>query len=233
MDTLSPNLTLIAARLRAVVFDLDGTLVDSAPDLGAALNRLLAAEGRREVTLDEVKLMIGNGVRMIVRRGFRATGDDVTDDVLDGLVERYVADYERNSTDLTTLYPAAEDTIAALHTAGVRAGICTNKPHRASVTILKDFGVDHLFGVVVGGDSTPRRKPDPLPLLTAMEALGAAADQAVYVGDSEVDVEAARAAGVPVIALRHGYSRRPIEDVGADRVIDGFAALGGALASLL
>lgn len=233
MDMLTPDLRLAATRFRAVVFDLDGTLVDSAPDLAAALNRLLAAERRREVTLDEVKAMVGDGVRMIVRRGLRATGEDVADHELDGLVKRYVADYERNATDLTRLFPQAEETVVALRAAGAQSAVCTNKPFRASATILEDLGVAHLFDAVIGGDSTARRKPDPLPLSTTLERLGVPPDDAVYVGDSEVDVQTARAVGVPVIAMRHGYSRRPIAEIGADRVIDGFDGLGGALASLI
>ncbi len=214
--------------LRALVFDLDGTLVDSAPDLTAALNRLLVAEGRRAVTLAEVKTMIGDGIAKLVERGLAATGD-VPGRSLPALVDRFRSDYEANATVLTRPFPAVPEVLQGLIRNGHRLGVCTNKPHGATLAVLRGLGIAAHFDAVVGGDSLPTRKPDPAPLLRVIKQLGSATDQAVMIGDNANDVACAHAAGVPVIVVGYGYAHGPPDQLGADLLIDRFDELPAAL----
>lgn len=223
----------ISGRFRAVVFDLDGTLVDSAPDLIAALNRLLAAEGRRKVDMAEGTVMIGDGVRVLVERGFAATGPAVSDDALDALAKRYLADYVANVCVETRVFPGAEAVLKAFAAAGIGMGICTNKPEAPARAILDGLGLSGFFAAVVGGDTVPgARKPDAKPMLATLRGLGVAPQDAVMVGDSTNDVKTARAAGMKVVVVGHGYTRVPAAELGADAVVDGFERLANALSRL-
>jgi len=219
---------------RAVVFDLDGTLVHSAPDLHAALNRLMADEGRRALDLQEVVLMIGDGVPKLVERGFKATGDLPGEDHLSGAIERFLADYEIHATVLTKLFPAVADTLTALKNRDCRLGVCTNKPEAATLEILTELGIRDRIDAVVGGDTLDGiRKPDARHLQAVLERLGVAPEDAVMVGDNPNDVASARNAGVRVIAVSFGYSRVAPENLGADRLIDGYGELLDALTDLV
>lgn len=214
----------------ALVFDLDGTLIDSAPDLHAAVNRLLAAEGRRMLDYAELVRMVGDGVAVLVWRAYEATGG--LPDALDEAVERYKALYGEALADKTVPFPGVIETLAALAEAGHRMAVCTNKPHRSSVEILEALDLMRYFDAVAGGDSLPVRKPDAGHLLGTLEMLGSTPDRAVMIGDSRNDVLVARNAGVPVIAVSYGYRREPIEALGADIVVDSFSEIPGALAAL-
>ena len=219
--------------LKAVVFDLDGTLIDSAPDLASALNRLLAGEGLGPVALAQVHMMIGDGVAKLVERGFAAHGRSLGAGELDGLARRFVADYEPNSAVETRPFPGAIEALRDLRGAGLALGVCTNKPEAATRAILAAFGMDPFVAAVVGGDTLPgTRKPDPATLRETLRRLGARAGQAVAVGDSPNDAAAARAAGVPIVAVTFGYSRVAPAELGADRLIGRFADLGPALAEV-
>jgi len=217
----------------AVVFDLDGTLVHSAPDLHAALNRLMVDEGRRALDLQEVVLMIGDGVPKLVERGFKATGDLPGADYLADAVKRFLADYEIHATVLTKLFPDVVETLTALKESGCRLGVCTNKPEAATLEILTELGIRDKIDAVVGGDTLDGvRKPDPRHLQAVLERLGVAPDAAVMVGDNPNDVASARNAGVRVIAVTFGYSRVAPTELGADRLIDGYGELLDALGAL-
>jgi len=219
--------------VKAVVFDLDGTLIDSAPDLRTALNRLLAEENRRPLALDEVKMMIGDGARKLVERGFAATGQAADGDDVDALTGRFLAFYEGHAAEETRVYPGAADALQALQEAGYGLGLCTNKPHAATLEILAALGLGGYFRAVVGGDTVPGvRKPDPRHLLAALERLGAEPQQAVMVGDNRNDVAAARGAGLAVIVVSFGYPKMPVEELGADLIIDRFQDLPGAIGRL-
>lgn len=219
--------------VRAVVFDLDGTLIDSAPDLRTALNRLLTEENRRLLALDEVKMMIGDGAHKLVERGFAATGRAAGTGDLEVLTGRFLAFYEGHAAEQTRVYPGAAAALEALRGAGYGLGLCTNKPHAATLEILEALGLEGYFQVVLGGDSLPGvRKPDPRHLLAAVERLGAGPRQAVMVGDNRNDVAAARGAGMAVIVVSFGYPRMPVEKLGADLVIDRFTDLAGAIGRL-
>ncbi len=222
-----------AKTITTVLFDLDGTLVDSASDLQRALNRLLASQGREEVTVEAVKLMIGDGVKKLVERGFEATGAIPKDEVIDGLMDGFIEDYEANSAVLTRPFPGAKRALETLKKAGTRMALCTNKPHGAALEILGEFGLDGYFEEIVGGDSLGGiKKPDPRFLLETLKRLGVDPANAVMVGDNQNDVDASRGAGLRVVVLGHGYTRTPPAELGADALIEHFDQLAEALDGL-
>ncbi|MCC4297134.1 phosphoglycolate phosphatase [Aurantimonas coralicida] len=217
---------------QAVLFDLDGTLVDSAPDIHAALNETLASYGEPPFTLEAVTRMVGRGVPVLIERAWEGLGKSIDPAERDRVVARFLGIYEPRATELTTLTAGASEATRALVDAGTPIGVVTNKPEAATREILSHFGLSELMQVVVGGDAGPAKKPEPGLLLLACERLGLAVDQVVFVGDSENDVAAAKAAGMAVVVLRGGYTSIAADDLGADAVIDRLDGLGAALSTL-
>jgi phosphoglycolate phosphatase len=216
--------------INAIVFDLDGTLIDSAPDLRIAVNKLLAEENRRPVTLEQIKMMIGDGAAKLIERAFAATGAPSSDATLGPLTRRFLELYEPHSADLTRPYPDVPDILTRLRADGRVMGICTNKPERATRDILSQLRLDQYFSAVFGGDSLAGiRKPDPRLLAATLDALGVKPDDAIMIGDNANDVEVARRLGLPVILLAYGYSRVLARDLDADFVIENFRDLPDAL----
>ena len=182
--------------IKAVLFDLDGTLVDSAPDIQVAINKLLAEEGRRPLTLEEVSAMIGDGAPKLVERAMHATDEGDAPEDLPTLTGRFLGFYEGHTTDLTRPYPGVPEALERLQSVGVRMGICTNKPERPTRELLRDLRLAPYFQVVFGGDTVEGvKKPDPRLIHAVLGALGARPEEAVMVGDNANDVGAARAAG--------------------------------------
>ncbi len=216
----------------AVVFDLDGTLVDSIGDIVGAANRLLAEDGRAPVTPDQGRAMVGEGAAALVERAFAATGPVPPPAALAALVERYRALYERHPLDHTTIFPGVVETLCALADAGAVLGVCTNKPHAISLVVLAELGLAGHFGAALGGDALAVNKPDPAHFTAVLDAMGANSLPAIHVGDSPTDIALARNANVPVVAVSYGYSRVPPADLGADALIDDFAELVSAIASI-
>ena len=216
----------------AVVWDLDGTLIDSVRDIAASLNTLLGEHGLGPLDLAEIRLMVGDGAATLIERGFAACGEATRDRVKAQLLPRFLSIYAEHATDTTRLYDGAAEALHALADAGARQGICTNKPEQLARNILASLGINGYFDVVVGGDTTPQKKPDPLPLQHALAALGAGTDDSLLIGDSGVDVATARAAGVPVVLVSNGYCRVPAETLGADALIDDLAALPALLSKI-
>lgn len=212
--------------------DLDGTLVDSLPDLAAAVGELLEQESRPGLTPEAVAAMVGDGVPKLIERALAATGGVPPAAELAALVTRYMPIYEARMTELTRPYPGAIETLRALKDTGWRLAVCTNKPAAPSRAIVAGLGFDGLFEAVSGGDSLAVKKPDPGHVLGLLEMLGAAPETAVMLGDSANDVRAAQAAGLPAIAIAHGYGGTPARKLGAERVIESFAELPAALAAL-
>ncbi len=208
--------------MTAYVFDLGGTLVDSAQDLAASLDTLLARHGRAPLGLAATRRLIGNGVPALVAGGFAATGAPAAD--LPALAAEFLAIYEPRIAEATRPYPGVVDALARLQADGHRLAVCTNKATGATLRLLDALDLSRFFAVVVGGDKRPR-KPDPDPLRRAIAWLGAAPAAALMVGDSEIDVATARAAGVPVVVVAYGYARVPAAELGADRVIESLAEL--------
>jgi phosphoglycolate phosphatase len=213
-----------------VVWDLDGTLVDSATDIATSLNRLL---GENELAaLDDalIKNMIGEGVAVLIRRGFEAHGITPDGKRLESLVERFLVIYSEVATASTRLFPGAREALQSLSDAGLRQAICTNKPEAITRQVLAGLGIADCFDVVIGGDTLPRNKPDPLPLRTALEGLDVAPERSLMVGDSAIDVQTAHAAGVSVAFVTFGYGPGPSHPHKADYLIDDFADLPAVVA---
>ena len=193
----------------AALFDLDGTLMDTAHDIALALQRALAERRLPAPDTDAVRTMIGKGAPTLVRRASAALGlgldDAAQGEVLDGFFRHYGRLQETGETRAQP-YPGVREGLRALHASGLPMGVVTNKQHRFAVTLLRMRGLDDLFGIVVGGDSCERRKPDPQPLQWAASQLGVPDSAALMVGDSLNDVSAALAAGMAVVCVPYGYN---------------------------
>jgi phosphoglycolate phosphatase len=214
----------------AVVWDLDGTLVDSAADIAVSLNRLLAEQDLAALGDDRIRGMIGQGVAVLIRRGLAAHQVTPGDERLDELVERFLVIYSEVATESTRLFPGAREALQMLSDAGLRQAICTNKPEAITRQVLAGLNIAEYFDVVVGGDTLPRNKPDPLPLRTVLEGLGVVPEQALMVGDSAIDVVMAHAAGVSVAFVTFGYGPEPPDSHRADFRIDALSDLPAAVA---
>ena len=193
-------------RRNILVFDLDGTLVDSAPDIAAAVNALFAELGLPAMELALIRRMIGDGAPVLLERALLHVGATQT---AAELMPRYSVHYSENAVGLTKLYPNVGETLTALHAAGCRLGICTNKPIGPTRAVLAAFGLDAMIEYVIGGDSLPQRKPQPEPLWNVIRALGGTPESAVMIGDSAVDIACAEAAGVPAVIIPSGYGMMP------------------------
>jgi phosphoglycolate phosphatase len=210
-----------------LIFDLDGTLVDSAPDLRAALNEMLRERGAGPLSLPQVKAMIGDGVPALVSRALAAGGLGEVETA--SALPRFIELYEAQAVWLTRPYPGVPETLAALRRRGYRTAVCTNKLQHSTRTVLDGLGLSRLFDGVAGGDRFPVKKPDPRHLLRLIDELDARSDRAAMIGDSENDAAAAHGARLPLILMRYGYARAGPETLGADALLDDFAELSAAL----
>ncbi len=221
---------LATSRFRTVVFDLDGTLADTAPDLTAALNHAMHEMGRDPIPAQDVRHMVGHGARALLRNGLAATGE-----VSEALIEQgfplFIGYYERHIADHSHAFEGVEEALAALEADGVTIAVCTNKGERLARLLLDALGWGNRFAAVIGGDTLDVRKPDPAPLFAAIERAGGRGP-AAFVGDSITDTDTAKAAGIPCVALSFGFSDRPPQELGADRLIDHWDELIPALTSL-
>ena len=215
---------------KAVLFDLDGTLVDSAPDIREAVNELLATRGLAALSVPQVTLMIGNGVEKLVARAFAAAGAPLDQTALTGAYADMKPIYLRHTTRLTTLLPGVREAMAALHVKGIGLCVVTNKPQVATREILTHFGLAEMLSAIVGGDAVVNKKPAPDGIYLALDKLRVQPQDAMMVGDSKADVGAARAAGIPVCLVRGGYTQTPADELGADLVLDSLQQLPLALA---
>ncbi|AQZ32161.1 phosphoglycolate phosphatase [Pseudomonas sp. LPH1] len=212
---------------RLVMFDLDGTLIDSVPDLAAAVNRMLVELGRPAAGVENVRDWVGNGARVLVRRALAggldhaAVGEVETEEALARFLDIYA-----DCHNLTALYPGVHELLEALSTAAVELAVVTNKPERFVAPLLEQVGLGGYFRWIIGGDTLPQQKPDPAALLQVMRLAGVEAAQSLFVGDSRNDVLAARAAAVPCIAVSYGYNHgRPIAEERPSLVVDSLAEL--------
>lgn len=217
-------------RFRAVIFDLDGTLIDSAPDIADAINMVMAEYGRRALTERTVRDMVGNGWAGLLERAMTLTGG-MPDGAQSAVEERFRQFYLPRSTRLSSLYPGVARTIDSLHRDGTAIGVCTNKRQAGADHVVATFGLGQAIGAVVGGD-TGVMKPDPAHLAIVLDRLGVDAAEAVMVGDSHADVAAAHGASMPCVVVSYGYAGRPPASLGADCMIDCMEDLIPALAGL-
>ena len=204
----------------SVVFDLDGTLVDSVPDVAAALNRMLAEFDRPALTLDGVRALVGHGARYMIEGAFAATGEEAAAGQVESAVGNFIEQYRARPVEKTVIYPAAEEALKALLSAGLRLGICSNKPYEMILVVLSELGLSDMFCGVTGGDTVTYPKPDGRHLLETLSLMETPAHSSVFVGDSRSDFLAARDAGVPSIGVNYGYAKDESEREMADFRID-------------
>lgn len=213
-----------------VIFDLDGTLIDSAADLAAAVNALLAGFSCEPLSLPQVRPMIGDGVAMLVARALAARGCEPADPA--AATRLFMQHYESDAISRTTAFPGVREALEAMRAAAIPLAVCTNKPARITSRILESLGLARFFGRVIGGDSLPFRKPDPRVLLALLEEFAAPAEKSLLVGDSEVDAATARAAQVPFVLMKHGYRRGPWEEIPCIASLEGFSELPALVRAL-
>lgn len=207
-----------------ILFDLDGTLIDSAPDLAAAVNETMAKLGRETYDEATVRAWVGNGAGVLVKRalsGSRDIDENLSETLFEEALAIFMASYRKRLCDATALYPGVRETLERLEALGLKMAVVTNKPGPFVAPILEKLEIGRFFDLTLGGEDLPRKKPDPLPLLHACERLGASAGEALMVGDSKNDILAAKAAHIPCVAVGYGYNYG--EDIavhGPDAVIE-------------
>lgn len=214
-----------------IVFDLDGTLIDTAPDLVATLNVILAGEGMAPVNYEVARNFVGGGARLMLARGIEAEGRTVDGAKLDQMFQDFIAYYAGNVAVHSRPFPGLIETLDTLSARGFRLAVCTNKLEHLSLLLLNELKLTHRFVAICGQDTFGIQKPDPEILRRTIAAAGGDIGRSIMVGDSETDILTAKAAGIPIIAVDFGYSDRPISEYSPDRLISHFAQLPDTVAS--
>jgi len=215
-----------------LVFDLDGTIADTARDLIPALNQVIAIDGLASVGMGEIGHLVGHGARVMIERAYALRGRNISEQRLDYLFGRFHDVYSDNIANHTVLFDGSRAAMDRFAQAGWKLAICTNKPVGMTNLLLHELGIVDLFDSISGGDSFTFKKPDPRHLTETIRLAGGRRELAAMVGDSITDIRTAKAAGVPVIAVDFGYSAEPVATLGPDRVIGHFDELWEAVASL-
>jgi phosphoglycolate phosphatase len=205
-----------------VIFDLDGTLIDSKLDLAHSVNASLAHMGRDPLTHDRVYSYVGNGAPVLMRR---ALGEDASEAEVDKALEYFLAYYDEHKLDFTALYPGVHEALSALHAAGVRMAVLTNKPVKMSREIIDGLGLASWFFQVYGGNSFGQKKPDPVGILTLLEEAKLSRENALMVGDSSVDIQTARNAGVAAVGCAWGFQPETLTTPAPDWLIGNMGEL--------
>jgi phosphoglycolate phosphatase len=216
-----------------IVYDLDGTLADTAEDLVATLNWLLGREGLAPIKVESAGSLVGAGARALIKRGFAASGKALEPPAVEALFADFLTHYNAHIVDRSQLYPGVDKALQAFARAGWLQAVCTNKIESSAKLLIAKLGVAERFAFICGQDTFGVGKPDATPLLKTIAASGGASDRAIMVGDSGTDIKTARAAGVPVIAVDFGYSDAPVAELKPDRVISHFDELEEACDALL
>ncbi len=216
-----------------IAFDLDGTLVDTAPDLIGALNVLLGERGLPGLPNEAARVLVGRGARVLIERGFLAAGEPLHEDEKPGLVARFIDIYRTRIASESRPFDGVEAALDILTDRGATLAVCTNKPTALSILLLQALGMADRFAAIIGADAAPKPKPDPSHLLFTIAEAGGDRSRALMVGDSAADAEAAKAAGVPVILVPFGYTDRPASELGADRMMAHFSELPHLAVALL
>ncbi len=215
-----------------IVFDLDGTLIDTAPDLIDTLNVVFAREGLPPVPYEAARNAIGGGAKAMIARGIEAEGRVVTPAKLDQLFTDFIAHYSEHVADRSRPFPGLIDALDALADRGCRFAVCTNKLERLSLLLLEQLKIADRFEAICGQDTFGIQKPDPEILRRTIAAAGGTLRHAIMIGDSVTDIRTARAAGVPVIAVDFGYSDRPVSELAPDQIISHFAQLPASIVAI-
>lgn len=215
-----------------IVFDLDGTLIDTAPDLVDTLNVVFSREGWPPVPYETARNQIGGGARAMIVRGVAAEGIKVAPAKLEQLFADFIAHYSEHVADRSRPFPGLTEALDELASRGCRLAVCTNKLERLSVLLLKQLKLADRFAAICGQDTFGMQKPDPEVLRRTIAVAGGDLTDAIMIGDSATDIRTARAAGIPVIAVDFGYSDRPVSEFDPDRIISHFAQLQSAIAAI-
>lgn len=218
---------------RLVIFDLDGTLAETAGDLMGALNAVLAGDGIPPLPIDQARSLLGAGGRALIERGFAVSGRSVDVERREHLFRDFLTHYEAHIADHSVLFPGVTEALDDLEAAGCSFAICTNKMERASRKLLVALQADQRFKAICGQDTFEFHKPDARTLPAVVAAAGGSPDRTVMIGDSVTDIAAARNAGIPVIAVDFGYTDKPVTELGPDIVISHFRELPEAVRRLL
>jgi phosphoglycolate phosphatase len=216
-----------------IVFDLDGTLVETAPDLMGTLNHLLAREGLSPLPLAKARDLIGQGAKALLARGFATAGEPLAEPRLSELFDDFIAYYLAHIADESRPFDGVLEAMAKMEAQGARMAVCTNKRTDLSVALLETLGIADRFAAIVGGDAVPAQKPAAVHLTETIARAGGSVDKAVMIGDSASDAGSARAAGVPLVLVSFGYTDIPASELGADVLIDHFDDLPAACERLL
>jgi phosphoglycolate phosphatase len=216
-----------------IVFDLDGTLVDTAPDLVATLNVVLGREGLPEIAYAAARNMVGGGARVMIERALAAEGRVLGPAEIERLYRDFIAHYTAHIADRSRPFPGVEEALSTFERAGCRLAVCTNKLEALSVRLLDALSLTHRFAAICGADTFAVAKPDAAILHRTVARAGGRPERAVMIGDSVTDIQVARAAGIAVVAVDFGYTETPVAELGPDRVVGSFAALPEAVFALL
>lgn len=228
---MQPN-DKITRRFDTVIYDLDGTLIDSAKDMQVAVSRVLADHGLPPVTEDDVRIFMGQGSKVTMNKAFTKYGKSLDDGALTAVTKEFVRYYEADPVSNTTAFAGVADVVAQFDRLGLKQGVCTNKFERPSRMILEHLKLMPPIADLAGADTFPVRKPDPRHILMLIERMGRSKNRAIMIGDSIHDVEAAHGAGLPAVLVSWGYTDKPASELGADAVIERFDALPQALEQL-
>lgn len=215
-----------------LVFDLDGTLLETAPDLVGTLNEILTEEGLQPIPLSTAKTYIGQGAKMMIEKGFAANGATAGDGRANELMPVFLDKYEARIARETYAFPGLLDALDRLQQEGWDFAVCTNKHERLARILLEELGLTNRFVAITGGDSFAHKKPHPEHLLKTVELAGASPEDTIMVGDSRSDIDAAKAASIPVIAVDFGYTPVPVDQLGPDVVISHFDQIDEAIRTI-
>ncbi len=214
-----------------VTFDLDGTLIDTAPDLVRALNVCMTGSGVKQINTTQVRALIGQGARALIERAFAQGGVTPNSSDVDARLAHFLEDYSANIAQKSRVFDGAITCLDTLSEAGARLSICTNKPEALTLKVLQAFDLTRCFDAIMCPENVSAKKPDAAHVLAAIAP--AAPDQSIMIGDSIADLNSARAARIPIILMSHGYSDPPVSELGADLVLDHFSDLCSSITDLL
>jgi phosphoglycolate phosphatase len=230
---MNPNAdALIAARFDTIIYDLDGTLIDSAKDMQMAVSHVLADHGLQPVSEDDVRIFMGQGSKITMGKAFAKNGKSLDDTALSAVTREFVRYYEADPVRYTTAFDGVAEVVARFARLGLKQGVCTNKFEKPSRMILEGLKLMPPITDVAGADTFPVRKPDPKHILLLVERMGGKPERTVMIGDSIHDVQAAHGAGLPAVLVSWGYTVKPARELGAEAVIERFDALPDALAKI-
>lgn len=216
-----------------IIFDLDGTLVDTAPDLTNTLNYILGLRNLTPVNPQDIRLMVSLGARKMIERGLAGSGVSVDDADLDGLVDEFIAHYSENIAVYSEPFPGAVNQLELMKAQGANLSVCTNKREDLARSLLCSLSMDHYFSAIVGADTLPVRKPDPGHITGTVSLAGGDISRSIMVGDSSIDIKAAKAARIPVVGVTFGYSPANFDNHAPDATIDHFDDLPLVISRLL